>query len=126
MKLLNIVSSGYRATIEEQDDTIVWLTHCLRNAGAEADILLCGSAVNYPVREQSVDPVRIGERIQTHGPDVHGQVRDLAETGAKVFAVREDLEVRSIDSAGFLRIVEIIPRKALPQLFKSYERVWNW
>jgi len=126
MKHLNIVSSGYRATIEEQDDTVVWITHCLRNAGAEIDMLLSGAAVNYPVRGQKVAPVTIGGRAQKHGPDVHGQVREFAGKGSKVYAVREDLDERAIDHRELLQEVELVSRDDLPALLSRYDQVWHW
>ena len=126
MKTLNIVSSAYRATIEEQDDTVVWITHAMRNAGAEIDILLRGPAVNYPVRGQSVGPVTIGGREQKHGPDVHAQVRDYCGNGSIVFAVREDLDERAIDHRDLLQEIRIVGRDELPALIKGYDQVWHW
>lgn len=125
MKVLNIVSCGYRATIEEQDDTVVWISHCLRNAGAEVDLLLEGAAVNYPVRGQAVPPVALGERAQKHAPDVHGQVRDFAGRGA-VYAVREDAQARGVDPRRMLQEVELVDREALPELLSRYDQVWHW
>ena len=126
MKHLNIVSSAYRATIEEQDDTVVWISHAMRNAGAEIDLLLSGAAVNYSVRGQSVAPVSIGGRAQKHAPDVHAQVRDFCGNGSKVYAVQEDLDERSIDHRSLLQEVELIGRKDLPRLFSGYDQVWHW
>ena len=42
MKTLQIIRTAYRATIEEQDDTVVWITRAMRGAGAE---LTCCSPV---------------------------------------------------------------------------------
>lgn len=126
MKTLNIVSSGYRATIEEQDDTVVWVTHSLRNAGAQIDMLLRGAAVNYPVQGQAVAPIKFGGREQRHGPDVLAQVRDFVGNGSKIYAVQEDLDDRAIDRRDLLQEVEIVSRDDLPELLKSYDQVWHW
>jgi hypothetical protein len=126
MNVLNIVSSGYRATVEEQDDTVVWISHAMRNAGADLDLLLRGAASNYPVDGQSVAPITLGGRAQKHGPDVHGQIRQLLEGGARVFAVWEDLEQRGIDRDRLLDDVEVVRADELPTLLVGYDQVWHW
>jgi len=126
MKHLNIVSSGYRATLEEQDDTIVWISHAMRNAGAEIDLLLQDAAVNYPVQGQSVDPVTIGARAQRSAPDVHGQIRSFVGNGSAVYVVGEDLDERGIDRRKLLQEVKIVARKDLPKILSGYDRVWHW
>ena len=126
MKLLNVISTGYRATVEEQDDTVVWISHAMRNAGAEVDILLRGAACNYPVEGQSVPPVMLGGRAQKHGPDVHGQVRQLTQAGARIFAIQEDLDDRGIEGARMMDGIELLRADALPALLIDYDRVWYW
>lgn len=126
MKVLNIVSAGYRATLEEQDDTVIWLTHMLKKAGAEIDVLLRGSAANYVIEGQMVTPLTIGERVQLHGPDVHGQTRGLAEAGVKIYVLEEDLKSRGAHNSPRLQQAELLSSDALPGLLAQYDQVWHW
>jgi len=82
MKVLNIIESAYRATTEEQDDTIVWLSHTLKAAGADLGVLLRGNAVNYAVRGQDAAGLAFGAWRQTQPPRL---ANDIAALPTKVF-----------------------------------------
>jgi len=125
-KVLNIVTSAYRGTLEEQDDTIIWLTHAMRGAGAEIDVLLQGSAVNYLVRGQDASGLRFGAWEQTQPPRLDDDLAKLVEKGAKLYAVREDLAERGIAEAPLMDGFETIGRRDLARLLNRYERVWQW
>jgi hypothetical protein len=126
MKTLNIISSGYRATLEEQDDTVVWLTHALKEAGAEVDVLLRGAAANYVVQGQKARPLSFGARTQKHAPDVLGQVAALMERGVGVFVVAEELQRRGLTHAPRLPGAQLVPEAKVAELIGEYDRVWHW
>lgn len=126
MKVLNIISSGYRATLEEQDDTIVWLSHALKGAGANVDVLLRGAAANYVIEGQEAAPLAFGGRAQKCAPDVFGQVAGLIEKGVSVFVAEEDLTRRGLANAPRLRAAKARPQAELPALFANYDQVWHW
>ena len=78
-KTLNIVESAYRAVMEEQDDTILWLLAAMQGAGAEHTVVLRGNAVNYAVAGQGVPGLTVGEWKQTQAPKMDRDVLDLIE-----------------------------------------------
>lgn len=126
MKALNIIASAYRATLEEQDDTIVWLTHAMKGAGGEVDVLMRGAAVNYAVAAQDVLPLTLGEREQHHAPDIAGEVARLIDKGVRVYLVRDDLAERGIDDASLMGGMRFVSTAELPALFAGYDQVWHW
>jgi sulfur relay protein TusB/DsrH len=46
--------------------------------------------------------------------------------GVKVFAVREDLEARGINSESCIDGVQMIPGRDIAGLLEDYEQVWHW
>lgn len=126
MRALNIVESAYRATLEEQDDTIVWLTHAMRGAGASVDLLLRGNAVNYAVRGQDAGGLEFGRWKQTQPPRIEHDLASLIGKGATVFALREDLDQRGLQGVALVDGVKPLGMQALAELMSAYERVWHW
>ena len=126
MKTLNIVESAYRATIEEQDDTVVWLMHALKGAGAAIDVVLRGDAVNYAVRGQDASGLAFGGWLQTEPPRIEQQLGSLAAKGVTVYALADDLAERGLASADLLPGVEALQPAALAALLPRYDRVWHW
>jgi len=113
-RTLHVVDGGYRATLEEQDDTVVWFCHALRGAGAELDLLLSGNAVGYGVRFQEVAPLAFGSRRQKHAPDLAGDLASLMGKRVACFYVEEDAAERGI------------PPGELAGLLTRYDQVHRW
>lgn len=126
VKALQIVESAYRATLEEQDDTVIWITHAMKGAGAELDVLLQGNAVNYVVAGQGAGPLNVGGRAQKQSPDLAGDVAKLVQKGVKVYVVFEDLEDRGIAGHGRVEGLTPIARAEVANLVAGYPYVWHW
>jgi sulfur relay (sulfurtransferase) DsrF/TusC family protein len=126
MKTLNIVASAYRASIEEQDDTIVWLTHAIKGAGADIDVLLRGDAVNYALRGQDASGLAFGAWTQTQPPRIEHDLAGLCAKGVGVHVLADDLTRRGLQRAPLVPGVQPLDSDALAALLAQYERIWHW
>jgi intracellular sulfur oxidation DsrE/DsrF family protein len=126
VKTLNIIACAYRATLEEQDDTVVWLTHALKGAGADVDVLLRGNAVNYAVPQQDAGGLAFGAWAQTEPPRLAHDIESLVAKGVAVHALAEDLDRLGLEGASLVAGVRAVPRRALAALLGGYDRVWHW
>src|SRR5215471_9658641 len=121
-KTLNIVDSAYRAVMEEQDDTILWLLAAMKAAGAEHTVVLRGNAVNYAVMGQGAPGLAIGGWKQTQAPCMDKDVVDLIEKRKiPVLVIEEDLSARGIASGELVAGVELLSSKLLPKRMAEYE-----
>ncbi|HMM14744.1 MAG: DsrE family protein [Parvibaculum sp.] len=126
MKALQIIEAAFRGTLEEQDDTIIWLTHSMRDAGGDLSVLLTGNAVNYAVKGQDASGLRFGGWTQTHPPRIGHELEKLAGKGVPVYAVRDDLDRRGLGQAALVQGVKVVAREAVAGLFDEHDQVWHW
>ena len=126
MKILSIVDTAYRATLEEQDDTILWLNHALRNNGAEVSVLLSGNAVNYAVQGQDATGLAFGEKRVAHPPQLDQDLARLIAAKVAVFAVEEDIRERALPDDRLVSGIEKLRRSAIPEAIERFDQVWRW
>ncbi len=126
MKTLSIIENAYRATLEEQDDTIVWLHGAMQGAGADLALLLRGNAVNYLVTGQDASGLAFGEWRQTQPPAIASDLAALAAKGVEICYVAEDLADRGIARNELINGAQPVARGAVADLVGRYGRVWYW
>ena len=126
-KTLNIVESAYRAVMEEQDDTILWLLAAMQAAGAQHTVVLRGNAVNYAVVGQGAPGIAIGGWQQTQAPRMDNDVIDLIEKRKiPVLVIEEDVAARGIERGELVPGVELISAKTLPRRMAEFDIVSHW
>ena len=126
MKALNIIESGYRATLEEQDDTIVWLTHAMKGAGADLAVLLRGNAVNYGVKSQDASGLAFGSEVQTQPPKLAEDLAKLIAKGVEVHIIEEDVAERGLERGELIDGLKPIARSEVAKLVTQFDHVWHW
>jgi intracellular sulfur oxidation DsrE/DsrF family protein len=125
-KILQVIESAYRCTVEEQDDPVVWITHAMKGAGADLAVLLRGNAVNYAARGQDASGLSFGGRRQTHPPHVDQDVAKLVGKGVEVYFVEDDAAARGLERTDLVDGLKPVSRSAVPKLLESFDQVWHW
>jgi sulfur transfer complex TusBCD TusB component (DsrH family) len=125
-KILSIAERAYHGTIEEQDDTIIWMTHILKNSGADISLLLRGNAVNYAVTGQDAGGLSFGGIKMEVGPNIDRDVSEIVKAGVPTYVVSEDLEDRGIGQQEIAQGINLISRGDLAGLFDSHDSIWHW
>jgi hypothetical protein len=125
-KILQVIETAYRGTLEEQDDTVVWITHAMKGAGGDLHVLLRGNAVNYAVTGQDASGLAFGERKQTQPPKIDQDLAKLVGKGVDVFVIEEDIAERGIERTELIPGVKPMSRAGIPKLFAGYEQIWHW
>lgn len=125
-KILQIVDSAYRGTLEEQDDTVIWLSHAMKGAGADLHLLLSGNAVNYAVKGQDASGLSFGDRKQTQPPRLDDDLAKLIAKQVEVHVVADDLAERGLESTDLIPGLKTVSRANVAGLFASYSQVWRW
>lgn len=126
MKVLQIVDNAYRATIEEQDDTVLWFTQVLRNNGAAVSVLLRGPAVSYVVAAQDAAGVAFGDWRQAQPPRIAAAVAALMASGVPVYVDEDDLDERGIGTEECIAGTTPVRSAKLAELLEGHDRVWQW
>ena len=126
-KTLNIVESAYRAVMEEQDDTILWVLAAMHGAGAQHTVVLRANAVNYAVVGQGAPGLSVGKWAQTHAPRMDRDVADLIDKRKMtVYVIAEDVAQRGIEKRELMSGIELLPRSALAGLLEEHAVVSHW
>lgn len=126
MKVLQVVEQAFRATSEEQDDTILWLSRSMRGAGADIRILLTGNAVYYALLNSAIPPLQLGNWVQSYPADIGIDIRELLADGVEISVVEEDLAERGLNEKPCIEGVQRVANDTVAALYDSVDQVWQW
>ena len=125
-KILQLINHPYRATLEEQDDTVLWLTHSLATQGAELSVVLQHGAVHYAIARQNAHGLKIGNWQQENPPDIVADLKALITKKIAVYYIREDFVSRGLTTEELIPDLKAISRSDLATLMTEHDLVWSW
>jgi sulfur relay (sulfurtransferase) DsrF/TusC family protein len=126
MKTLQVVEQAFRTLVEEQDDTILWLTQCMLGAGGDMELLLNGNCAYYAVSQQRQPALKLGKWQQTEPADLTRDLDNLHAKGVPVYVLKEDLAERGLADTPVHAGVQVIDRSQLVALYERVDQIWQW
>lgn len=108
MKVLQVIDQGFRTTVEEQDDTILWLTQSMRGAGGDLIVLLTGHGSYYAVQSRRQPAITLGDWQQTEPADITQDIARLTNQQVPVYVLKEDLEERGLTACLCNRVLKLL------------------
>jgi predicted peroxiredoxin len=125
-KTLTIIETAYRGTLEEQDDTVIWITTAMKGSGGDFTVLLRGNAVNYAVKGQKAPALAFGEWRQQNPADIAADVQRMQGKGVEIYVVEEDVAARGLERSDLLEGVKGVARGQIARMVDQHDRVWYW
>jgi|SRR5690554_4183914 hypothetical protein len=126
MKLLQVVEQAFRTLVEEQDDTILWLSQSIQKAGAEMKILLSGNCAYYAILKRRQPALKIAGWSQEQPSDIRQDLDRLQASGVGVYVTRSDLADRGLIGLPLHPGVRIISQLEVAELYEEADMVWQW
>lgn len=131
MQILHVLDQAFRTTVEEQDETILWLIQSMQKPASqdpnnEMQLLLTDHAVFYALKANPHPPLQIAELTQTQPADINRDISNLIEQGVQVMVVYEDLWDRGLEDKATVAGVDIVNRHGLHEIYINAEHVWHW
>ena len=123
----HIVETAYRATLEEQDDPVVWLCHACAAPAPSSTCCSTGNAVAYGVRAQEVAPLAVRQPAPAERARSRRRPRAVSSpSGSPASTWRRTPPSAAIDAGELLEGLVPVSRAKLALLFAGYDQVHRW
>lgn len=126
MKVLQVVEQAFRTLVEEQDDTILWLTQSMHGAGADLLMLLAGHCTYYAVQKKRQPQLTLGNWQQHEPADLIRDLDSMLQKGIPIYVVKEELEERGLADLPIHPGISVIKRADLVKLYEQVDQIWQW